>query len=81
MKKLIAQRPILYLGRTYKRGDALPAHDSKMVAAWLQAKSAAWSCQENRQEIKDGQEPAGDGKPAENSRKAAKSGKSNGGDQ
>lgn len=50
MKKLIAQRPILYMGRTYERGDTIPAHDPKMVAAWLRAKSAAWSGQESRQD-------------------------------
>lgn len=46
MKKLIAKRPILYLGRTYKRGDILPAHDQRMVTAWLLAGSAAWSGQD-----------------------------------
>lgn len=43
MKKLIAQRPIQYMGRTYERGGAIPADDPKMVAAWLKANSAAWS--------------------------------------
>lgn len=43
MKKLIAQRPIQYMGRTYERGEAIPAQDPKMVAAWLKAKSAAWT--------------------------------------
>lgn len=42
MKKLIAQRPIQYMGRTYERGEAIPAQDPKMVAAWLKANSAAW---------------------------------------
>ena len=56
MKKLIAQRPIQYMGRTYERGDTLPAHDPKMVAAWLRAKSAAWSGQESSQD-----QPAGEG--------------------
>lgn len=46
MKKLIAKRPVLYLGRTYQAGDALPANDERMVAAWLRAKTAAWSDQE-----------------------------------
>ena len=53
MKKLIAQRPILYMGRTYERGNTLPAHDSKMVAAWLRAGSAAWSVQENHKDAAD----------------------------
>lgn len=43
MKKLIAQRPIQYMGRTYERGGAIPAQDPKMVAAWLKANSAAWT--------------------------------------
>ncbi len=43
MKKLIAQRPIQYIGRTYERGEAIPANDPKMVAAWLRANSAAWT--------------------------------------
>ena len=43
MKKLIAQRPIRYMGRTYERGEAIPAHDPDMVAAWLRANSAAWT--------------------------------------
>ncbi len=43
MKKLIAQRPIQYMGRTYESGEAIPAHDPDMVAAWLRANSAAWT--------------------------------------
>lgn len=43
MKKLIAQRPIQYMGRTYERGAAIPAQDPKMVAAWLKAGSAVWA--------------------------------------
>lgn len=43
MKKLIAQRPIQYMGRTYERGEAIPAQDPKMVAAWLKANSATWT--------------------------------------
>ena len=46
MKKLIAKRPVLYLGRMYDAGDTLPANDQKMVTAWLNAKSAAWDGQE-----------------------------------
>ena len=43
MKKLIAQRPIQYMGRTYERGAAIPANDPQMVEAWLRANSAAWT--------------------------------------
>ena len=46
MKKLIAKRPVLYLGRMYDAGDTLPANDQKMVTAWLNAKSAEWGGQE-----------------------------------
>lgn len=57
MKKLIAKRPVLYLGRMYDKGDTLPANDQKMVTAWLNAKSAAWDGQEaeeSRQEAQEG---------------------------
>ncbi len=50
MKKLIAQRPVLYLGRTYERGAVLPVHDPRIVEAWLRAESAAWESQEAQQE-------------------------------
>lgn len=43
MKRLIAKRPIQYMGRTYDIGEALPAYDSTMVAAWLAAGSAEWA--------------------------------------
>lgn len=42
MKKLIAQRPIQYLGHSYERGAVLPANDPLMTAAWLKAGSASW---------------------------------------
>ena len=41
MKRLTAQRPILYGGRMHQVGDILPAHDKRMVQAWLSAQSAA----------------------------------------
>ena len=41
MKKLIAKRPVLYLGRMYDKGDTLPANDQKMVTAWLNASEDA----------------------------------------
>lgn len=43
MKRLIAKRPIQYMGRTYDVGEALPAYDAAMVAAWLAAGSAEWT--------------------------------------
>lgn len=49
MKKLIAKRPIQYLGRTYGPGDTLPAYDGRMVAAWVRAGTAAWSDTETEQ--------------------------------
>lgn len=57
MKKLIAKRSVLYLGRMYDAGDTLPANDQKMVTAWLNAKSAEWDGQEaeeGRQEAQEG---------------------------
>lgn len=39
MKRLTAQRPILYGGRMYQAGDTLPAYDKRMVQAWLSAES------------------------------------------
>ena len=61
MKKLIAKRPVLYLGRMYDAGDILPANDQKMVTAWLNAKSAEWGgqeAQESRQEVQESAEQA-----------------------
>lgn len=43
MKKLIARRPIQYMGRTYKCGEAVPTENSQMVEAWLRANSATWT--------------------------------------
>ena len=42
MKQLIAKRSILYQNRMYAPGQALPAADGQMAAAWLRAGSAAW---------------------------------------
>ena len=61
MKKLIAKRPVLYLGRMYDAGDTLPANDQKMVTAWLNAKSAEWGgqeAQESRQEAQESRQEA-----------------------
>lgn len=43
MQKLIAARPIQYMGRTYEAGNPVPAYDGKMVEAWLDAGSVKWS--------------------------------------
>lgn len=58
MKKLIAKRPVLYLGRMYDAGDTLPANDQKMVTAWLNAKSAEWGRQEDQESRQEAQESA-----------------------
>lgn len=58
MKRLIAQRSILYQGRQYRRGEVLPAGDEPMTAAWLKAASAAWEAEEPPKEP-----PAGDKRP------------------
>ena len=42
MKQLIAKRFILYQNRIYSPGEALPAADGRMAAAWLRAGSAVW---------------------------------------
>ena len=43
MKALTAKRAVLYQGRMYEPGDILPAGDSRMVEAWLEAESAEWT--------------------------------------
>lgn len=58
MKKLIAKRPVLYLGRMHDAGDTLPANDQKMVTAWLNAKSAEWGGQEAQESRQEAQESA-----------------------
>lgn len=40
--KLIAIYPILYRSHQYEIGEELPADDSEMVQAWLDAKPAIW---------------------------------------
>lgn len=40
--KLIAIYPILYRSHQYEIGEELPADDSEMVQAWLDAKTAVW---------------------------------------
>lgn len=58
MKVLTAKRAVLYQGRMYEPGDALPAGDSKMVEAWLQAESAEWTG-EDQKPAREGQEGQG----------------------
>lgn len=58
MKALTAKRAVLYQGRMYEPGDALPAGDSKMVEAWLQAESAEWTG-EDQKPAREGQEIQG----------------------
>ena len=53
MKRLTAQRPILYGGRMYQAGDTLPAYDERMVQAWLSAGSAKVT-DDTAQEAADG---------------------------
>lgn len=59
MKKLIAKRTVLYLGRMYAPGEALPANNQTMVDAWLRAESAGWSGAAPVKPAADGQENAG----------------------
>lgn len=68
MKKLIAKRSVLYLGRMYDAGDPLPANDQKMVTAWLNAKSAAWDGQEAEERRQEAQEAAGQADGSQDSR-------------
>ena len=58
MKALTAKRAVLYQGRMYEPGDALPAGDSRMVEAWLQAESAEWTG-EDQKPAQEGQESQG----------------------
>ena len=60
MKALTAKRAVLYQGRMYEPGDTLPAGDSKMVEAWLQAESAEWTgeAEEPAQEAPEGNQGA-----------------------
>lgn len=42
MQILIAKKSILFENRIYAPGDKLPAHNSVMVEAWLEAGTAVW---------------------------------------
>ena len=74
MKKLIAKRPVLYLGRMYDAGDTLPANDQKMVTAWLNAKSAAWDGQEAGERHQEAQEDAEQADGSQGGREAQENG-------
>ena len=39
---LTAMLPVLYRSTQYEPGDTLPADDTALVAAWLEAGSARW---------------------------------------
>ena len=60
MKALTAKRAVLYQGRMYEPGDTLPAGDSRMVEAWLQAESAEWTgeAEEHATEAPEGNQGA-----------------------
>ena len=67
MKALTAKRAVLCQGRMYEPGDTLPAGDSTMVEAWLEAESAEWTgetkepaqeAQENTEDTTEAQEGA-----------------------
>ena len=60
MKALTAKRAVLYQGRMYEPGDTLPAGDSRMVEAWLQAESAEWTgeAEEHATEAPEGNQSA-----------------------
>ena len=60
MKALTAKRAVLYQGRMYEPGDTLPAGDSRMVEAWLQAESAEWTgeAEEHATEAPEGNQDA-----------------------
>lgn len=72
MKKLIAQRPVLYMGRSYERGAALPSQDQTMTEAWLRAGSAVWlddgpqpGDTSGGEPTQEAREPADEGEPAQ----------------
>ncbi len=70
MKALTAKRAVLYQGRMYEPGDALPAGDSKMVEAWLQAESAEWTG-EDQKPAQEGQEIQGAAEGTQEGQEAA----------
>ena len=71
MVKLTARRPILYQGRMYEPGDPLPAHDGRMVSAWLDAKSAEWTGEKPATDTAENAAHAGTAESAGNGLEAA----------
>ena len=74
MKRLTAQRPILYGGRMYQAGDTLPAYDKRMVQAWLSAGSAKMTgdaAAEATDATQDAQEAAGTTEDTQGTQEAA----------
>ena len=65
MVKLIAKRPIQYMGRIYERGEPVPAYDTRMVEAWLRAGSAEWTGKKPPDAPKDAQDGGEVQEPAE----------------
>lgn len=72
MVKLTARRPILYQGRMYEPGDPLPAHDGRMVSAWLDAKSAEWTGEKPATDTAENAAHAGTAESAGNDLEAMK---------
>lgn len=57
---IIAKQDILYQGRTYKTGDALPEQDVFQVGLWLKAGSAHRVAEQRKKVKKAAQLPASD---------------------
>lgn len=47
MQRLVATAAILYQSKLYAPGDELPANNSSMVDAWLEAGTAVWTEEES----------------------------------
>lgn len=63
MGKLIALRPVLYQGRMYEEGETLPAYDTRMVEAWLEAGSAEMDSPKDSDETTTGEDQEDQQKP------------------
>ncbi len=58
MGKIIAKAAILYRGRSYKPGEALPCSDPRMVDAWLRAGTAAEEGKKPEEKKPEAKKPA-----------------------